>query len=783
MTPGIRPAAFKYLFACAVTMLVGCDKPASTEAASNERYNVQIRWTAHGVPHIEAEDWGSLGYGLAYAVATDAVCTLAREFVNVRGEQAKFFGPEEGRLEADIFHKSVITDQALAHAAARMPSEMFALQEGYIAGYNRYLADHSGDAAESPTRTEQLPASCRNQPWVRPIDASDMARIGIGVDIRYGVGRSPAAIANAAPPGKEQKVTLLPAPPMDVSMMGSNAIAFGKGATTNGKGLMLGNPHYPWSGGSRFHMAHLTMPGQLDVMGVGLITTPFIGIGFNQDVAWSHTVSTGLRFTLYELQLDPKDPLSYRYGEETRKLTPRTVSVEVRQPDGSVKTEERTTYHSHFGPVLEDPDLPWTRERAYALRDSNLDNNRSSEQYLKFARARNVDDMLKALQTSQGTAWVNTIAADRHGKALYADLSVVPNVDEAMIEACSSQKVQRWGAWRVVVLRGAPDCEWRNDERAQQPGILPPDRQPHLMRDDYVTNSNDSYWLSNPQQPLEGYSPIIGPEKTERSLRTRAGLAMVNEVLQAKESNRFDAQRLQDLLFSHRNYSAELVLDDVLAICKREPKSVSVENNDVDVTRTCEVLAGWDRKQNVTSRGAQVWTEAWPLMSTAPDLWKVPFDVKDPVRTPRQIDVEDAKVRKAVMSALATATKTLADARIPLDAPWGEVQYTEHNGAKIGIPGGAHATGMFSMIGSRLQPGKGYTPIITGNSWIQVVTWTDAGEVDARGLLTYSQSEEADSPFVVDQTRLYSMGQWLKLPFTESEIAADMVRGVELKGS
>ncbi len=113
------------------------------------------------MPHIKAEDWGSLGYGLAYAVATDAVCTLAREFVNVRGEQSKFFGPEDGRLEADIFHKSVITDQALAHATARVPAEMAALQEGYVAGYNRYLADHTG---------EQLPASCRNQPWVRPID-------------------------------------------------------------------------------------------------------------------------------------------------------------------------------------------------------------------------------------------------------------------------------------------------------------------------------------------------------------------------------------------------------------------------------------------------------------------------------------------------------------------------------------------------------------------------------------------------------------------------------------
>lgn len=772
-----RGAALLTTCATLTIGIAACSKPSSDHTAANkERYNATVRWTAHGVPHIQAQDWGSLGYGFAYAVATDAVCTLAREFVNVAGEQSKFFGPEEGRLEADIFHKSVITEQALTHAAARIPAEMATLQDGYVAGYNRYLADHPG---------EKLPASCRNQPWVRPINRTDLARMAIGVGIRYGVGRSPAALAKAAPPTKDEKISLVQPPAAeDVTLFGSNAVALGKGATVNGKGLMLGNPHYPWSGSSRFHMAHLTLPGELDVMGVGLISTPFISIGFNKDVAWSHTVSTALRYTLYELTLDANDPLSYRYGNETRKLTSRTVSIEVRQPDGSVVTEERTTYYSHFGPVLEDAGLPWTRERAYAIRDSNLDNNRAFEQYLKFARAQSVDDMLKAMQTSQGAAWVNTIAADRQGKALYADLSVVPNVDEAMIKACGNTAVQRWGQWTAVVMRGAPECEWRIDQRAQQPGILPPDQLPYLMRDDYVTNSNDSYWLSNPSQPLEGYSPIIGPERTERSLRTRAGLIMVNEVLQAKESNRFDAQRLQDLLFSHRNYSAELVLDDVLATCKREPKAMKVENHNVDVSKTCDALAAWDRKQSVSSRGAQVWTEAWPLMSSTPDLWVVPFDIKDPVHTPRQLNVNDAKVRKAVMLALATATHKLTEAQIPLDAPWGEVQYTQRNGEKIGIPGGTHATGAFSVMIAKLQPTKGYTPIITGNSWMQVVTWTDAGEVDARGVLSYSQSEEEDSPYVADQTKLYSKGEWLKLPFTEAEITADKeLRTLVLSGS
>ena len=90
----------------------------------------------------------------------------------------------------------------------------------------------------------------------------------IGVGIRYGVGRAQAAIAQAAPPNVEVKTGWIEAPAEPLAanetLFGSNAIALGRLATTNGRGMLLGNPHYPWSGPSRFHMAHLTIPGELD---------------------------------------------------------------------------------------------------------------------------------------------------------------------------------------------------------------------------------------------------------------------------------------------------------------------------------------------------------------------------------------------------------------------------------------------------------------------------------------------------------------------------------------
>ena len=67
--------------------------------------------------------------------------------------------------------------------------------------------------------------------------------------------------------------------------------------------MLLGNPHFPWRGRYRFTQQHLTIPGKYDVAGASLIGSPVVNIGWNKDVAWSHTVSTAYRFTPYEYRL------------------------------------------------------------------------------------------------------------------------------------------------------------------------------------------------------------------------------------------------------------------------------------------------------------------------------------------------------------------------------------------------------------------------------------------------------------------------------------------------
>ena len=731
-------------------LMVACapDGGVSGNGASESiRETLDVRWTEHGIPHITAQTWEGLGFGFAHSVAQNGVCVLAKELVTVNGELAKYFGAENGNVNSDAFHRALLNDAKIDEYLAASSADSNAMDSGYARGYNRYIDTHA----------DQLPASCAGAEWVKPIDERDLARLAIGVGIRYGLGRVTDQIATAAP--NQAIASLKPIDlSLDVEKIGSNAYAFGSELTDTGRGILLGNPHYPWQGPSRFHMAHLTLLGEIDFMGVGLIATPRLAIGFNETIAWSHTVSTALRFTFFRLDLVPGNPMAYLVGDQERSIEAIEVAVET-----ATGIENRTVYLTHLGPVVAGPSTPWSDQHVYVMRDVNYENYRTGDQYAAMQRSTNVTQLKQALADHQGAAFVNTIAADKAGGALYADMSAIPNVSVDLIARCA---VDQSAGARITTLNGSdPSCDWQIDESAAAPGLMPPSQQPSLITTTYAGNSNDSYWLSNPAMRLEGYSPIIGDENAQRTLRTRSGLKFVEEVLSTGE--KFDQATVENLLFSHRHYGAELFLDEVLEVCADDPT----------LAEACAVLAYWDRRQTVESRGAHIFNEFFAETNQLSAHYAVPFNNADPVHTPRGLTIDEAATRDAILAALHVAVDRITDAGIALDARWGDVQFEIRNGEKIGIPGGDGRAGMFSVISARFDGDNGgYTPIVTGNSYIQSVTWNEDGSPSARAILTYSQSPEPDSPYYADQTKIYSQSQWIDMPFTEEQIAAKLVR-------
>ena len=345
---------------------------ADDHSQSNSPFKAEITRTTHNIAHIEADTWEGVGYGVAYAYAQDNICMLAEDFVSVRGERSLYFGNEGqnelglrsmDNLTSDIFFRSQINLPGLREGLAASSPVNQALIEGYVAGYNRYLFDN-------PVST--LPKECRDAEWVRPITSDDMLRLNEKTMLLASSLALAGAIAKAEPPSSGQAAVdpdtmTFPGPPEP--SYGSNGWAFGSDATADGKGLLIGNPHFPWEGPARFWQMHVRGPNGYDVMGVGLAGTPLPTLGFNKDVAWTHTVTNARHFTPYMLQLAPGDVTSYVVDGETIPMEETLVSVPM--PDGE-EPYETTLYSTRLGPVLTMPQAgaQWTQNMAFALRDA-----------------------------------------------------------------------------------------------------------------------------------------------------------------------------------------------------------------------------------------------------------------------------------------------------------------------------------------------------------------------------------------------------------------------------
>ena len=778
----LRPTPFAFqactrLLALSTALLAACaSPPAGTDART-----ATIARSANGVAHISAPDPETLAYAMAYAYAQDNVCMTADQLVTVRGERSRYFGGSTQGLLArrmfpneqiDFFIAAHMDDAALERAWGAASAESQALARGAVAGYNRYLADQAG----------KLPAACNGQAWVKPMTLAEFRRQAELTAVQAATAALADAMLDARPPAAAtsavaESVTLADAAEvmreaglLD-SPLGSNAWAFGKDTTANGSGLLLGNPHFPWAGVNRFWQVHLTIPGNLDVMGVGIGNFPGVTIGFNRDVAWSHTVSTGKRFTLHELTLAAGDPTSYMLDGQAVKMTPRSVSIQVPAASGALETKTRTVWLTRWGPVVVIPraGLNWSAKTAYALKDANLGNVRATDSSLGFGRARNVQEVREAMRNI-GTPWVNTLAADRNGNLLYADVSVVPDVDAAQLQRCAPSKpaAALLGAAGLVVLDGSrSDCDWKRDPASPQPGLIPMERMPTAVRSDWIHNSNDSFVHTNPAQKWSGISPLVGDASVSRP-RTRAGLTQIPELL---SRGKVTPEAVQRQLFENRNFMASVVVPDLLAACASAPTAQARDG--------CAALRGWDQSNNVEARGAHLFREFWRVARTAAGVHRVPFDVTQPATTPTGLNMADAAVAAKVWDALTKAVDAVRKAGFALDATLGSVQRPLITNEAIALHGGDEFEGVLNNLGNQFAPGisaKGL-PIDYGSSYIQSVTFDARGPV-AQGILTYGQSTDPASAHANDQLRLFSRKEWPVLPFHAEDVAKARVGDV-----
>lgn len=792
--------------------------------------------TEHSIPHIVADNYYGVGFGTGLAQAEDNFCLLAAMWVSYEGKAAQYRGRYlgKGRINHDLFF-SYINQTAGIEEIFNLPpphgpdEDMRAVLDGYVDGYNAYLAQYGVDNIPD--------ADCRGGAHIRPITKMDVARRMYELIGKGGRDLVWDGMIKATPPS----LTSVPVLPNQIPLFGrlpvysdiadsfnqnisdltgdesavpqedllalgqafsewvdeggSNALGFGSEATDNGSGLLLGNPHWTWDGFDRFWQSSVRIPGKLQVAGMGFIGQPMIMIGHTEHVAWSHTVSAARRLALAELTLVPGNPTQYFVDGEIKDMVPTTVTIDVLEDDGTLSQRSHTFYDSVYGPIttsiLGIELLPWTQATAFAMIDMNTGSARIANQFKEQYFARNVDELYEIHKRYAGNPWATTTVADSSGNTLWTDVGTVPNISNDHAARCNTPVgAALWNTFAVAVLNGAASaCDVPTDENSAAPKTMPGELQPVIKRLDYVSNSNESHWLTNARAPLTGYSRVFGPENTQRAMRTRNGHRQVLDRLDALDGtgkNTFSRQDMQDLVFSNRHLLGELWQQDLATYCAQvgqmpaTPPSDGSEPEMVDVSEACPIIANWGATDNLDDPGSVLFyrfaklsladldfTTSYAGLPGQP-MWTTPFLVNDPVNTPNGLN----PVYLPAYNALADAVKELRAAGIPLDGTYREYVRSKYGTSETPLHGGTGTLGLFNHMGQswrgdHISAGGG------GPSFVMVTEFQPDGSCpDTRTLLLGSQRSQHAWSRADEQQIKYANKEWVNPPFCDDELAA-----------
>jgi acyl-homoserine-lactone acylase len=557
-----------------VTALVVIPAGASAQRTDSLWREVEIIRTAHGVPHIRAENLRAAGYALAWLQLQDHGPRTALNLLRARGHMGRVFGRDS--METDF-----VARRARSRAVQTWPRLEQATRDvylGFAAGINRYVALHP----------EEFPPGMPGDFTGYDVATLDVTLPSLA-SARRVLARLDSTLVRGASPDDD-------APDPDE---GSNAWALAPSRTKSRRAILLRNPHLSWTAG--YYEAHMTVPGVIDFYGDFRIGSPFGVIGgFNRHLGWATTNNAQDRDEVYALDVDPATVDHYRFDGTSLPLGRELVTAEFRNGDG-LSSETREIWSTPLGPVIHR-----ANGRIYVLRSAGDGDFRHGEQFLRMMRAASLAEWQEAMRM-RARVTSNFTYADRAGNIYYiwnATLPVLPHApggDSLAIPARTTRDV-----WTRYV---------------------PFDSLPQLLnpRGGYVHNENDSPHFTNLRGPLDTINPYPNFERPEFLLRSQHAVELVGG------TNRLSLEDVVKLKHSYRMLLAERVKADLVS-------AVRAANPTGEIAEAIALLERWDNTASPDSRGSTLFEIWWQRYSQRqPDSLRFAqvWSAADPLRTPR----------------------------------------------------------------------------------------------------------------------------------------------------
>lgn len=726
---------------------------AIADSPSDAAPHGEILWDRYGVPHIYGGTVEDVLFGFGYAQMKNHAETILRKVAMARGRAAEFFGPgpNDSRIASDIRARSYGVTQRAQSWLAEGGEEQKRYLQIFCAGGEAYMKAH-GDTID-PTLKKLLP--------VGPADVLAVTQYTIHFNMmleQWNVGN----VVRAWRRGRTLSSLEVSRRPR---LGASNGWAIGPGRTAHGGTILMGNPHLPWGVSQplpdldiyQWFEAHLTVGDPerptLNASGAAFAGAPYLGVGFTDDIGWTHTNNTIKNVDLYEIQTTPEG--DYLFDGRRRRLDRRQEEIRVLQPDGRLTAQTVVVEASVHGPII----ARRSDGRALALRTAGLDSPAIVAQYWAMIRARNLEDFNRASARLQ-MPFFNVIYADRRGDIMYLFSGRQPV--RAGGDFSDALRIQDGSASKTLWTQTLP---WSALPRA----INPPGG--------FVQNANDPPWTCTFPQAIDpaSFPAWLSPQRMEP--RAQHGATFL------KSKEKFTLDDVAAGRESVRLTLAERVLPDLIAAARASA--------DPELREAADVLAAWDQTAEAESRGGALferWCERYLATAEAPrsavfgfdfPAFKEEWSPTKPLTTPMGLAHPET-----ALSALARAAQDLRNGFGVIDVAWGTVHrmiLVTHDGATSEPrvltdepqSGATDVYGPLRVIDS--FPNSAHRIAYGGDSYIQLVAFDRAGVAEARVLLVYGNSSRPGSKHVTDQLPLFKAKTLRKALRTRQDVMAESV--------
>ena len=355
---------------------------------------IEIVRDSFGVPHIFSETDAEVAYGLAWAEAEDDFASMQEVILPAKNLMARVQGKKgaAGDYAFALFRCREITEEKWN----TLTPAFLKLIDGYVQGLNAYAKKHPEEILHKN---------------IFPVTQKEyIASAVFALTIFNGADQALFRIFN-------NKEWLAP----EVDKKGSNSAAINANRTTTGEAFLLINAHQPNTGPQAFYEAHLCSEEGLNIIGGLLAGGPCILHGVNENLGWAHTVNYCDRLDEFQLEMNPNNPLQYKFDGQWIDLEVKTIKLKIKGIPINVK---RKVYWSRYGATMKNEQGFFSIRLGANMKIGVLD------QWYQMDKAKNFSEFYAAI-SRQELSMFNIMYADRYDTTFYVSNALMPIRDSA----------------------------------------------------------------------------------------------------------------------------------------------------------------------------------------------------------------------------------------------------------------------------------------------------------------------------------------------------------------